>query len=51
MTAPSNDATALAPHSNGHDDFVITIQPFKGNAPIGTPAKVNVDLRRVGSAS
>jgi hypothetical protein len=31
--------------------FVISIQPFKGDKKIGTPAQVEVKLRRVGSSS
>jgi hypothetical protein len=36
---------------NGTSQLVITIQPYRGRNPIGTPAKVGVTLRRVGAAS
>lgn len=36
---------------NGTSQFVITIQPHRGNTPVGTAAKVNVTLKRVGFGS
>jgi hypothetical protein len=36
---------------NGTSQFEITIQPYRGRRPIGTAARVNVTLRRVGSSS
>jgi hypothetical protein len=35
----------------GTSTFTITIQPYRGNKPIGTAAKVNVTLHRVGFGS
>ena len=36
---------------DGTSQFAISIQPYRGNKPIGTAAKVNVTLKRVGFGS
>lgn len=39
------------PLANQPGTFTITLQPYRGRNPIGTPARVDIRLNRVGSAS